>query len=149
MSSWVSFAKSFIEGENKNFANLPRMTQDMIRTHAQLRDYKEFNQLQSPMLQVTGGTPYSPQDVMEGIRELLSHDIHSFVVVESSTYLSKLLQDLIDISDNTAFPASCSISSTMHKSITTRWGDVRQINGLVVKITYKSSRKALPSDVIQ
>ena len=149
MSSWISFVKSFIEGENKNFANLPRMTQDMIRTHALLKDYKEFNQMQSPMLQVIGGTPYSQQEVMEGIRELLSRDIHSFVVVESSTYLSKLLQDLIDISDNTSFPASCSISSTMHKSITTRWGDIRQVNGLVVKITYKPLRKALSSDVIQ
>lgn len=148
MGNWISYVKRCIDNSN-NFASLPRMVQDMVRTHAQLRDCKEFNQLQSPMLQVTGGTPYSPQDVMEGIRELLSRDIHSFVVIESSTYLSKLLQDLIDISDNSSFPASCSISSTMHKNVTTRWGDVRQINGLVVKITYKPSKKALPRDVIQ
>ena len=81
---------------------------------------------------------------------MLALDIYSFVVAESSTYCLQLLQQLLDIDKvYTDLPVSLSISESYHKDITTKWNDRQQINGVVVKMTLRKVKGALPADVIQ
>lgn len=149
MANWASIAWSSVNG-GRAFETYDIMTQDMIRTHLQLRDHKEYGQLRTPILRVTGGTPYTPQIIRDSILTLLALDIYSFVVAESSTYCLQLLQQLLDIDKvYTDLPVSLSISESYHKDITTKWNDRQQINGVVVKMTLRKVKGALPADVIQ
>lgn len=150
MASFVNFANNFISG-NGNWSSLPRMIQDCVMSHSQLRDCKEYNSLQSPLLRVFSGNPYTPVDIHDGLSYLLDLDIHSFVVIENSTYALQLLEQLFSIPEESNLRFSCSCSQRYYRKVTDRWGSPREIHGIVVKITERKTvvrGKALPSDII-
>lgn len=136
MASFASFTKDVLNSKEE-YLRQPKMIQDMLQVHANLRECKEFNQLQSPILSVTGGCDYTEQDIVLGLQILKRKGFSSFVFAESSTYCLKLLHDILYASENTQDCPSCSISSTYDKVITTRWGDKRTISGVVIKLTEK------------
>ena len=136
MANFASFTKDVMQSKTEYFRQ-PKMIKDMLQVHANLRDCKEFNQLQSPILTVTGGCDYTEQDIILGLQILKSKGYSSFVFAESSTYCLKLLHDILYVSANTKDCPSCSISSTYDKPITSRWGDKRTISGVVIKLTEK------------
>lgn len=147
MGSFAQYADRFISGDG-NWNELPRMAQDCIRVHAQLRDCTEYNQLQSPMLQVCGCSDYSPNDIRDGIQFFRMLGIHSFIFMENSTYALRFLHSLISFPDKFGWNFSLNISQGYDKIITDRWGTKKEIYGIVVKITEKRRGKSLPSDII-
>ena len=136
MANFASFTKDVMQSKTEYFRQ-PKMIKDMLQVHANLRDCKEFNQLQSPILTVTGGCDYTEQDIVLGLQILKSKGYSSFVFAESSTYCLKLLHDILYVSASNKDCPSCSISSTYDKPITSRWGDKRTISGVVIKLTEK------------
>lgn len=148
MANFASFTKDILQSKTEYFRQ-PKMIQDMLQVHANLRDCKEFNQLQTPILTVTGGCDYTEQDILLGLQILKSKGYSSFVFAESSTYCLKLLHDILYISANIKDCPSCSIGSAYDKEITGRWGDKRIISGVVIKLTEKRTGKSLPGNVIQ
>lgn len=147
MTSFLSFADNFISG-NGNWNSLPKMVQDCIRVSAQLRDYKGYGQLQSPMLKVCGGAPYLLKDIYDGIQFFREMGIHSFVFMEDSTYALRLLHDLISLPDVYGWDFSLSVSKGYDKVLIDRWESRKEIYGVVVKITERKRGKSLPSDII-
>lgn len=148
MSSFAVFTKEILRS-NEEYLRQPKMIQDMLQVHANLRDCKEFNQLQSPILTVTGGCNYTEQDIVLGLQILKSKGYSSFVFAESSTYCLKLLHDILHTASKYQECPSCSISGTYDKEITTRWGDKRVISGVVIKLTEKKAERSLPGNVIR
>lgn len=136
MANFASFTKDVMQSKTEYFRQ-PKMIKDMLQVHANLRDCKEFNQLQSPILTVTGGCDYTEQDIVLGLQILKSKGYSSFVFAESSTYCLKLLHDILYVSTSNKDCPSCSISSTYDKQITSRWGDKQTISGVVIKLTEK------------
>lgn len=63
MSSFAVFTKEVLHS-NEEYLRQPKMIQDMLQVHANLRDCKEFNQLQSQILTVTSGCNYTEQDII-------------------------------------------------------------------------------------
>lgn len=147
MASFASFTQAILNSKEEYFRQ-PRMIQDMLQTHANLRDCKEFNQLQTPILTVTGGCDYTEQDIALGLQILKGRGFSSFVLAESSTYCLKLLHDILYVSEKTKDCPSCSISSAYDKVITSRWGDKKTLTGVVIKLTEKRTGKSLPGNVI-
>ena len=148
MANFASFTKDILQSKIEYFRQ-PKMIKDMLQVHANLRDCKEFNQLQTPILTATGGCDYTKQDIILGLQILKSNGYSSFVFAESSTYCLKLLHDILYVSENVKDCPSCSISSSYDKAITTRWGDKQVISGVVIKLTEKRTGKSLPDNVIQ
>lgn len=138
MASFASFTKDILQNRTEYFSQ-PKMIKDMLQVHANLIDCKEFNQLQTPILTVTGGCNYTEKDILLGLQILKKKGYSSFVFAESSTYCLKLLHDILYVSENIQDCPSCSISSTYDKVITTRWGDKRTISGVVIKLTEKKT----------
>lgn len=148
MANFASFTKDILQSKDDYFRQ-PKMIKDMLQVHASLRDFKEFNQLQTPILTATGGCEYTEQDIILGLQILKSKGYSSFVFAENSTYCLKLLHDILYVSENVKDCPSCSISSSYDKAITTRWGDKQVISGVVIKLTEKRTGKSLPGNVIQ
>lgn len=148
MANFASFTKDILQSKVEYFRQ-PKMLQDMLQVHANLRDCKEFKQLQTPILTVTGGCDYTEQDILLGLQTLKSKGYSSFVLAESSTYCLKLLHDILYVSANIKDCPSCSISSAYDKEITGRWGDKKVISGVVIKLTEKRTGRSLPGNVIQ
>lgn len=148
MANFASFTKDILQSKTEYFRQ-PKMIKDMLQVHASLRDFKEFNQLQTPILTVTGGCDYTEQDILLGLQILKSNGYSSFVFAESSTYCLKLLHDILYVSENAKDCPSCSIGATYDKEITSRWNDKRRISGVVIKLTEKRTGKSLPGNVIQ
>lgn len=138
MASFASFTKDILQNRTEYFSQ-PKMIKDMLQVHANLIDCKEFNQLQTPILTVTGGCNYTEKDILLGLQILKKKGYSSFVFAESSTYCLKLLHDILYVSENIQDCPSCSISFTYDKVITTRWGDKRTISGVVIKLTEKKT----------
>lgn len=123
----------------KMFLQLPRMIQDMLRTHAQYRDSPHFNTLSRPMLRVFGGNPYSMEDVYNGLLFLYENNIKSFILLEDSTYTLRLICTLLDI-NQTKSKFTISINESFITSIEDYWNQPVGISGVVVTMTGRKTR---------
>lgn len=138
MSSFSQYANEFISGRG-DWNSLPRMIQDCIRTSSRLREYKEYNKLQIPILVINGGSPYTSDDIKDGLYFLRNLGIKSFVFAESSTYALQLLEQLFSVPVELNLSVSCSSSSKYQKKITDRWGGTHDLHGIVIKITERKT----------
>ena len=148
--NWLEFYKEVEADKNGNyFLQLPRMIQDMLRTHAQYKESPHFNSLEKPMLRVFGGTPYNMTDVYNGLLFLYERGIKSFILLENSTYTLQLIYTLLDL-NNTKSLFNVGINDTFIISISDSWNQPIVISGVIIQLRGRnnSRKNSLPSNVI-
>lgn len=117
------------------YDNLPKFVKDMISTNYSFSHCKNYNKLTLPIL--TSLQSYSDTDIVDGLVWLQENGFSSFVFAESSTYALTLLYKILSLSSISDMCKSCSISSHYEVELITQYNDIRQIYGLVVKMTAK------------
>jgi len=148
--SWMQIYNEVANDRTGNyFLQFPRMIQDMLRTHTQYRESPHFNRLQRPMLRVYGGSPYSMEDVYNGLLFLYEHDIKSFILLEDSTYTLRLICTLLDLNE-TKSKFTVSINESYVTTIADCWNQPVGISGVIINMNGRKVRhnQALPSNVI-